>query len=289
MMHAHDSFGLWSCTVSLILALTALAYLRCVSRTRSGDLHAISLWRAVSFLVGVLLIWIALGSPLAVLDQGSLTGHMVQHLLLMTFAPPLIWLGVPAKFLVQRLPERYARLAIGSTSTARWIQSEGRVFAHPIVCWLGAAATLTVWHVPAALVLALHSAAWHAVEQASFLATGLLFWSLVVRPSPNTSTSRWPILLYLFLATLPCDILSGFLVFCDRVVYPVYLPSSRPFGLSALEDQQCAGALMWTCVTVVYLIAGTVLAARLLSHQDSDCGPPSDSLACSVRPKAEAA
>jgi cytochrome c oxidase assembly factor CtaG len=71
--------------------------------------------------------------------------------------------------------------------------------------------------------------------------------------------------LYLFLATLPCDILSGFLVFCDRVVYPVYLSSPRSFGLSALEDQQCAAALMWTCVTLVYLIAAAVFAARLLS------------------------
>ncbi len=103
-----------------------------------------------------------------------------------------------------------------------------------------------------------------------FSQPGLLFWWPVVQPS--ASTSRWPessMLLYLFLATLPCDILSGFLVFCDRVVYPVFLSSPRSFGLSALEDQQCAGALMWTCVTVVYLIAGTVFTARLLSPQRS--------------------
>ena len=70
---------------------------------------------------------------------------------------------------------------------------------------------------------------------------------------PARSALKWPessILLYLFLAALPCDILSGFLVFCDRVVYPVYLSSPRQFGLTALEDQQCAGALMWTCVTL---------------------------------------
>ena len=76
-------------------------------------------------------------------------------------------------------------------------------------------------------------------------------------------------ILYLFLATLPCDILSGFLVFCDRVVYPVYLGSPRPFGISALEDQQCAGALMWTCVTVVYLVAGAVITTRSLSRHSS--------------------
>ena len=122
------------------------------------------------------------------------------------------------------------------------------------------------WHIPAVFALGLQSEMWHGIEQASFLATGLLFWWPVVQPLPNRL--KWPessILLYLFLATLPCDILSGFLVFCDRVVYPVYLSSPHSFGLSALEDQQCAGALMWTCVTVVYLIAGTIFAARLLS------------------------
>jgi hypothetical protein len=55
------------------------------------------------------------------------------------------------------------------------------------------------------------------------------------------------------------------LVFSDRVAYPVYLCTPQPAGFSALEDQQCAGALMWTCVTVVYLAAGTILAMRLLS------------------------
>jgi cytochrome c oxidase assembly factor CtaG len=141
-----------------------------------------------------------------------------------------------------------------------------RVVKHPALCWFAAAGALVVWHIPSVFMLGLRSQPWHAAEQASFLATGLLFWSPVVGPVQNSL--KWPessILLYLFLATLPCDILSAFLVFCDRVVYPVFLSSPRSFNLSALEDQQCAGALMWTCVTVVYLIAGTVFTARLLS------------------------
>jgi len=87
----------------------------------------------------------------------------------------------------------------------------------------------------------------------------------VVRPWPSVSVPDLSIILYLFFATIPCDILSGFLVFCDRVVYPVYLSSSHLFGFSALADQECAAALMWTCVTVVYLIAGAVLTMHLLS------------------------
>src|SRR5207302_1032551 len=133
--------------------------------------------------------------------------------------------------------------------------------------WVAAASTLVGWHIPPAFRLGLQSELWHGIEQASFLATGLLFWWPVVPPLPSVKKPEWLIIVYLFLATLPCDILSGFLVFCDRVVYPVYLSSPQPLGLSALADQQRAGALMWTCVTVVYLIAGAIFTARLLSPQ----------------------
>jgi cytochrome c oxidase assembly factor CtaG len=112
----------------------------------------------------------------------------------------------------------------------------------------------------------MQSSTWHFIEHASFLATGLLFWWPVIQPWP--SVARWPrssMLLYLFLGTLPCDILSGLLVFSDRVVYPMYLSMPQMGGLSALEDQECAAALMWTCVTVVFLVAGTILSIQILS------------------------
>ena len=76
-------------------------------------------------------------------------------------------------------------------------------------------------------------------------------------------------ILYLFFATLPCDILSGFLVFSDRVVYPIYFSSSHLLGLSPLVDQQSAAALMWTCVTIVYFVAGAILTMRFLSPRSS--------------------
>jgi cytochrome c oxidase assembly factor CtaG len=216
-------------------------------------------------MLGLFLIWLAIASPLGALDHEMLTAHMVQHLLLMTFAAPLILLSAPVKTLVYGMPHRLVQVM------GRLFQSAGlhhvlRVLAHPTICWLGAASTLVAWHIPAVFVLGLRSQMWHGIEQASFLAGGLLFWWPVVRPW--RSASKWPessLLVYLFLAILPCDILSGFLVFCERVVYSVYSSSSQPFGLSALEDQQCAGALMWTCVTVVYLIAGAIVTARLLS------------------------
>jgi cytochrome c oxidase assembly factor CtaG len=118
--------------------------------------------------------------------------------------------------------------------------------------------------------LGMRSEIWHTVEQAMFFGTGLLFWWPVIQPWPSASTGpRWSLLLYLFLATLPCDILSGFLVFSDRVAYPVYVSIPRLFGFSVLEDQQCAAALMWTCVTLVYLVPAAITSTRLLAPRAS--------------------
>src|SRR5258705_10445718 len=72
------------------------------------------------------------------------------------------------------------------------------------------------------------------------------------------------ILMYLFSCTLPCDIHSSYLTFCDHLVYTEYLGSPRLFGLSALEDQQCAGALMWTSITLLFLIPAAQITLRLL-------------------------
>ena len=257
-----------SAFLTLILVFAGSVYLR--GWLRSSRAERISACRALSFLVGLFLILAVVASPLAALDHELLTAHMVQHLSLMTFAPPLILLGTPRKLLALGLPQRFAQL-IKYPFPSGLAQKLESVLTHPILCWLGAAATLIVWHIPAVFTFSLRSELWHGIEQASFLATGLLFWWPVI--DPRAVSLKWPessILLYLFLATLPCDVLSGFLVFCDRVIYPVFLSSSQAAGLSALEDQQCAGALMWTCVTVVYFVAAAIVTARLLSQDRSE-------------------
>jgi putative membrane protein len=268
MSHAHHA-AVESAWISACLILAALIYLRGWLRLRRLDLDGVQAWHAGGFTLGLFLIWLATASPLSSLDHESLTAHMVQHLLLMTFAAPSILPGKPVKTLISGMPHRLVQV-MGRLFQSAGVHHVLRALAHPAICWLGAATTLVAWHIPSVFVLGLQSQMWHGIEQVSFLASGLLFWWPVVQPW--RSPSKWPessLLVYLFLATLPCDILSGFLVFCERVVYPVYFSSSQPFGLSALEDQQCAGALMWTCVTVVYVIAGAIVTARLLSSRGS--------------------
>ena len=266
-IHHSASESFWVLTALIVIAFV---YLRSWVRVRRQDYGRVQGWLAGSFLLGLLFIWIAAASPLATLDHEMLTAHMVQHLLLMTLAPPFILFGLPHKPLTHHLLSRFPP-AVGRPLRSEPVQQFVNVMTHPAICWLAAAGALVVWHIPSVFMLGLRSQMWHGAEQTSFLATGLLFWSPVVRPWRNSL--KWPessILLYLFLATLPCDILSGFLVFCDRVVYPVFLSFPRSFSFSALEDQQFAGALMWTCVTVVYLIAGAVFTARLLSPHRSE-------------------
>jgi len=265
MPHLHHA-GLGSSGsvfLTLILIFSASVYLRGWLSLRSNSLKATSACRAFSFLLGLFLIWVAMASPIAALDYQLLTVHMLQHLLLMTLAPPLIWLGAPICPLLHGLP-----LALVESLRPLWKSQEPRfteVIRRPRFAWLAACAALVGWHIPAFFALGMQSAGWHLFEHLSFLATGLLFWWPVIQPSAGSSRQDFSMILYLFLATLPCDILSGILVFSDRVAYPIYFSSSHLLGLSPLIDQQCAAALMWTCVTIIYFVAGAILTMRLLS------------------------
>ncbi len=269
--HVHFDHGSWEfpASLTLILLLAASLYLRAWISTRSGSAAPIPAWKAGSFLLGLVLVWMAWGSPLAAYDHSLLTVHMIKHLLLMTFAPPLILLGEPMKVFWGLTP-MLARSILGRVSHQPLVQRLARIVTSLVVCWTASALTLIAWHVPTLFALGVRSEIGHTVEQAMFFGTGLLFWWPVIQPWPSASTGpRWSLLLYLFLATLPCDILSGFLVFSDRVAYPVYFSTSRLFGFSVLEDQQCAAALMWTCVTLVYLVPAAIISSRLLAPRTS--------------------
>ena len=251
--------------LAFVLVLAPLFYVRGWRRIHATPATSIPIWRAASFLIGMILIWVALGSPLASYDHELLTVHMIQHLLLMTFAPVLILLGEPMLAFWHGLPGS-GQVLLGPLLQRPLMQQFARVLSQLALGWTVSAVALIAWHIPTLFTLALHSEMWHAVEQASFLVAGFLFWWPVVQPWPSSSKwPRWPILLYLFLATLPCDILSGFLLFSDRVVYPVYLSTSPQLVFSVMEDQQCAAALMWTCVTLVYLLPAAILTTQLLS------------------------
>jgi putative membrane protein len=263
----HGAIDGWSFPVGLTVALLlcALTYVRGWLRVRRVASTVIPLWRAGAFVLGLVALWVAVGSPLAAIDHELLLVHMVEHLLVAAVAPPLIWLSAPILPIWVGLPRwigHRAHRAIVSEA----FQPLRLLVRHPITPWLAASLTILGWHLPAAFELAQQSTWWHWIQRATFLATGLLFWWPVVRPwSAVGLLPHGAMPLYLFAATLPCDALSAFLVFCDRVVYRQYLVEPRPFGLSALADQQAAGAVMWVSITFIYLVPAIAMTVQALS------------------------
>ena len=199
------------------------------------------------------------------LDHRLLTFHMLQHLLLMTIAAPLLLLGSPGGAFLRGLPLAVRRASVWLLGSAAAVRI-GRALTHPIFCWVAGTGVVVAWHIPAAHELSMASSSWHLIQHVTFLTGGLLFWLPVMRTSRGSATlpiSLAP--LYLFLATLPCDALSAFLSFCGRALYPSHHVAHAIFGLSALQDQELAGALMWFWVTIAYLLPATVSTIRMLA------------------------
>src|SRR6266478_4755917 len=256
-MHAHAQHDYFSWLISsvttVILVLLVFVYSRGWFRLRRASPLSFPPWRVAAFVAGLFSLWIALGSPLAALD-----------LLLMIVGAPLILLGAPALPLLCGLPKWLMRLSLLLRS--RTPPFLGHFLSNPVFCWLAGTAAVIAWHIPTLFQLGVSSNTWHIAENACFLSAGLLFWRPIIRTAPrNAKGPQWSLPLYLFLATLPCDILSAFLTFCGRVVYPSYVSAARIFSLSPLQDQECAGALMWVCVTFAYLIPAVVITMQILS------------------------
>jgi putative membrane protein len=271
--NAQILWRLFLLTITPTLVVTAGVYLRGWLALRSAFPNLIAPRRLVAFMTGLVLVWIIVESPLTALDHQLLTVHMLKHLLLMTVAAPLILEGAPAFTLVCGLPKLFIKsYPPVDTVPTRWLEC---CFRHPAWCWLAGTATVIGWHLPVAFQLGMRSYGMHILEDLSFLAAGLLFWWPIVQSPPGAAKSpQWSMALYLFLATLPCDVLSAFLVFCNRIVYPFYLSTPHRFSLLPLADQECAGALMWVWVTFAYLIPAVAITLGMLSPSDMQWRSP---------------
>jgi len=262
-------------TVDLAIFLTAFVYFRGWLALRRSSPAMFGAKNLFSFLTGMLALWIAIGSPLAAFDESSLSVHMIQHILLMLVVPPLVLLGAPVLPLLHGLPQSVVRSTLGPLF--RWppLQALGKGLTHPLACWILSAVALVAWHVPSLFDLALRSDGWHDLEHACFLFSSILFWWPVIQPFPSESRwPRWCIPLYLFLGMFPGSALAAFLTFSDRVLYPYYLQAPPVFGLTPLQDQVLAGALMWVLGFLACFFPAVVLTVRLLSPRVSSASDP---------------
>jgi cytochrome c oxidase assembly factor CtaG/polyferredoxin len=242
------------------LALLAIIYFRGWLKLRRQVPHRFDGWRLASFLGGVGTVFLALDSPLDTFSNLLLQVHMIQHLLLMMIAAPLLLLGNPFLPLLTGLPRPFVREAIRPFLLWKPCKRFGRWLTNPKVTWILFVVMTLGWHAPPLYELTLRSPMWHIVEHACFLGSSTLFWWPVIQPWPE-----WAIIPYLLLADVQNTVLSAFLTFSDRVVYPTYGLVPQFPGMNPLSDQHAAGVIMWVPGSIFYLIPAGILAMRFLS------------------------
>jgi putative membrane protein len=247
------------------LVMQAIVYLACVGPLRRyfPGSASVSQVRIQTFLLGVLILFFALVSPLHTLgDQYLLSAHMVQHLLITLVAPPLLLVGTP-RWLFRPL----LRLPFAPTI--------GRFITSLLVAFLAFNIVFAAWHVPAFYDLALQYEWVHAAEHISFIVTATLTWWPIFSPMDEFPAPAPPVqCLYLFFQSLPPTVVGALITFSGDVLYPTYANAPRVWGLSALADQQIAGLIMWFPGGLVFFGVLTVIFLRWFSRDDYE--PVSD-------------
>ncbi len=264
--HAGSIWRQWSwLDVPLLLLLGGIYFLGIRSLWKRAGIGAgISRGRAAAFGIAILLLLTALVSPLGALSDQLFSAHMVQHLLLMLAAAPLFVIGRFELAFAWALPTRW--------TTRIWKNWKGKhaweFLRRPVTACLLHAAAIWVWHMPRLYEASLRDEWIHFLEHASFFLSALLFWQVFAGLTENIHNGRSATFGVAILAVFGIAMVSGLLgvliAFSPYVWYPIHIHDTAIFGLTALEDQQLAGTIMWVPAGVVYLGAAVGVMGRWL-------------------------
>ncbi|MFC4174296.1 cytochrome c oxidase assembly protein [Microvirga sp. GCM10011540] len=254
-------------SLALAFALYGCGVWRIWSHAGSG--RGISFSRVTSYALGGATLVVALASPIDPLGGTLLSAHMVQHILLIGVAPPLLLAGLPGVALPWSLPKN-ARRALGRSPGLRKIAGRSSFLIRPLPAAALHGAALWIWHAPALFEAALRNEFIHSVEHISFFATAMLFWQSIAFAARSATTIPGGIAAS-FLTLLHGGFLSVLIIFSPALLYPWYQGTSQLWGLDALSDQQLAGLIMGVPASFVYLLTCLGLAARLLVPTPAYC------------------
>jgi cytochrome c oxidase assembly factor CtaG len=254
----HDLWGAWNLDPVLLggFLLAAWAYRR--GRT-SGPRRPVDSWRARCFTAALVALGLALLSPLDALSNALASAHMVQHLLLLLVAAPLLALSAPSSAILRGSP-----LAVRRAS-GRWRRRLGLthgnlgVLRHPAAVWLLSVGVIWFWHAAASYDATLDNQLLHVLEHASFLVTAVLFWQVVVGVRGAARVSGGLGVLLVFAMAMQSVFLSVLLTFARTPWYSGYAATTAPWGLDPLTDQRLAGVIMWIPAGGIYLVVALAL------------------------------
>jgi putative membrane protein len=240
-------------------------------------------WRSAAFAGGLLAILVAVDSPLDTLADELFWVHMVQHVLLIGVAPPLLALARPWTRMWRGVPQRWRRpLSRRLAAPSGW-PAPRRLAAFlggGLVSWVIFNLDFVAWHLPVLYDAALRSDAIHACEHLAFFATALLLWTRVIYSPPWRSRLGEPVKIAYLGGTLVVGwVLSIVLALASSPLYAAYTEeASRPGHISALTDQQFAAGVMWVPGSLPYTIAIVLIAYRWLEPRRARTGGPAKPL-----------
>ena len=239
-------WDLWNIHPSVAAGLVLLGGLYAyLGGLRSGRRHV------ASFFGALVVLFLALNGPLHNLsDKYLFSVHMAQHLLLTLVFPPLLLYGTPARVVRPLL-------------APRWVMTVGRAVTKPLPAAMLFTAPIVLWHVPVLYEAALRNHHLHIVQHLVFLTTAVIMWWPVLSPVPELPRLPHPLqLLYLFLLGIPMSVTGALITLSNDPLYPFYAAAPRVWGLSALQDQQIGGLLMWVLGGLMLWVVMTVIWFR---------------------------
>lgn len=249
--------------VSVLLALCALGYLAGARRVRRQ--HPQRPWpviRTGAFVAGLAMIAVATESSAARYDDVLVSAHMVQHVLLIMVAPPLLVAGRPVTLALHAAGNPAHRWLI------RILRSRAiRVVTRPVVVTIGYAAAVIVTHTPPAMALILASPVAHDAEHVIYLVAGYLYFLPIIGSEPLPWRVS-PIGRFLMLlAGMQVDSAVGItLVIQGHEIFPGYA-RPRAWGPSPLADLHLAGLIMWLGSDIVMTAVALVIAVTLVRER----------------------
>jgi cytochrome c oxidase assembly factor CtaG len=246
--------------ITAVVFVAALAVLYWVPyHRRAGRLaregHAVPRWRQASYAGGIVVLIIALSTPLGDLSEKLLVAHMVEHLLIGDIAALLIVLGLTGPMIAPLL-------RIG-------LFNRLRVLTNPLVALPVWAIDLYAWHIPFFYQAALRNQYVHAAEHACFLIAGIAMWMALLGPLPKPAWfGNFAKLGYIVAVRLVEAILGNVLLWSHTVFYPYYKVFEAHYGISPLQDQIDAGAVMMVEGSIVTILLFGWLFARAAKQSE---------------------
>jgi cytochrome c oxidase assembly factor CtaG len=250
----------WEPSILIGTAIIVGLYLYAIGplRKRYYPTEQIKASKIVAFLPGMLLMFLALVSPLDELgDTYLFSAHMVQHLFLTIIGPPLLLLGIP---------EWLAKPLLHNRTVFRI----AKILTLPAVAFLIYNVDFWLWHAPPLYNATLENEGIHILEHLTFIGFGLLYWWPIFSPLKQglPPLSFGGQILYLFLSGMPTVALGAGLTFLPPLYAP-YLTAPRIWGISAATDQQLGGLIMWIPGNILFIVIVSILFIRWMQEQEA--------------------